>query len=345
MIVNHVVRRAVRAPAGRRHYARHHDRRRRRRPAHTGRPGLRPVRPGLVERPLPPLRRPPPPRPGPPEPAGLLGLRPARRLPGHPPGPPGQLRRPAHRPRPPAGGLPARRGGRRRHRRRPSSRRGRSSSGTPPTTPASGGWCRRPSPRVVESPAGAHPGGGRRADRRRPGGRPGRPPRGVRLSPAGPDHLRHARRPPEDQDRFKGWSTALAAGLDPDFLLTDDAVARRDDAVLQFAGYFFELLAERRRHPGDDLLSRLVEAEDEGTVLSEGELLATCILLLVAGHETTVNLISGGIARPACATPTSSSGSGTTPRCSSGRGGDAPLRVAGAAHRPLPSSRTSRSAG
>jgi len=101
--------------------------------------------------------------------------------------------------------------------------------------------------------------------------------------------------PPEDQDRFKGWSTALAAGLDPDFLLTDDAVARRDDAVLQFAGYFFELLAERRRHPGDDLLSRLVEAEDDGTVLSEGELLATCILLLVAGHETTVNLISGGI--------------------------------------------------
>jgi cytochrome P450 len=101
--------------------------------------------------------------------------------------------------------------------------------------------------------------------------------------------------PVEDQERFRGWSTALAAGLDPDFLLTDEAIARRDDAVLQFAGYFFDLLAERRRSPGDDLLSRLVEVEDDGTVLSEGELLSTCILLLVAGHETTVNLISGGI--------------------------------------------------
>jgi cytochrome P450 len=101
--------------------------------------------------------------------------------------------------------------------------------------------------------------------------------------------------PVEDQERFGDWSTALAAGLDPDFLLTDEAIARRDDAVLQFAGYFFELRAERRRSPGDDLLSRLVEVEDDGTVLSEGELLSTCILLLVAGHETTVNLISGGI--------------------------------------------------
>ena len=101
--------------------------------------------------------------------------------------------------------------------------------------------------------------------------------------------------PVEDQERFGDWSTALAAGLDPDFLLTDEAITRRDDAVLQFAGYFFELLAERRRSPGDDLLSRLVEVEDDGTVLSEGELLSTCILLLVAGHETTVNLISGGI--------------------------------------------------
>jgi cytochrome P450 len=101
--------------------------------------------------------------------------------------------------------------------------------------------------------------------------------------------------PADDQERFKGWSTALAAGLDPDFLLTDEVMQRRDEAVMQFAGYFFELLAERRRSPGEDLLSRLVAVEDDGTVLNEGELLSTCILLLVAGHETTVNLISGGI--------------------------------------------------
>lgn len=100
--------------------------------------------------------------------------------------------------------------------------------------------------------------------------------------------------PVADQDRFKSWSTSLARGLDPDFLLTGDAIKDRDDAVMQFAQYFFELLAERRRSPGDDLLSRLVEVEDDGGVLSEAELLSTCILLLVAGHETTVNLISGG---------------------------------------------------
>jgi cytochrome P450 len=100
--------------------------------------------------------------------------------------------------------------------------------------------------------------------------------------------------PHEDHDRFKVWSTALARGLDPDFLLTQEVIDARGEAVLQFSQYFFELLAERRRAPGEDLLSRLVQAEDGGTVLSEAELLSTCILLLVAGHETTVNLIAGG---------------------------------------------------
>jgi cytochrome P450 len=100
--------------------------------------------------------------------------------------------------------------------------------------------------------------------------------------------------PVDDQERFKEWSHALARGLDPDFLLSDEVIAARGVAVLQFAQYFFELLAERRAHPGDDLLSGLVRAEDEGNVLSEAELLSTCILLLVAGHETTVNLIAGG---------------------------------------------------
>lgn len=100
--------------------------------------------------------------------------------------------------------------------------------------------------------------------------------------------------PHEDHELFKDWSDALARGLDPDFLLTTEVIEARSQAILQFSQYFFELLAERRRHPGADLLTRLVEAEDGGTVLSEGELLSTCILLLVAGHETTVNLIGGG---------------------------------------------------
>ena len=100
--------------------------------------------------------------------------------------------------------------------------------------------------------------------------------------------------PAEDWNRFRQWSDAMARGLDPDFLLSDDTVAARDVAVVQFAGYFYELLADRRKHLGDDLLSRLIQVEEEGSSLTEAEMLSTCILLLVAGHETAVILLSGG---------------------------------------------------
>jgi cytochrome P450 len=60
------------------------------------------------------------------------------------------------------------------------------------------------------------------------------------------------------------------------------------------ADYFRGLIAERRAAPRDDMLSALIAAEEAGDKLSEEELLASCILLLVAGHETTVNLIGNG---------------------------------------------------
>ncbi len=101
--------------------------------------------------------------------------------------------------------------------------------------------------------------------------------------------------PLADQDRFKEWSHALSRGLDPDFLLPEAVKKERFDAILNFAAYFFELLADRREHPGSDLLSQLALAEEAGDTLTPGELLSTCILLLVAGHETTVNLIGGGL--------------------------------------------------
>ncbi|HEY7487861.1 MAG TPA: cytochrome P450 [Streptosporangiaceae bacterium] len=100
--------------------------------------------------------------------------------------------------------------------------------------------------------------------------------------------------PPEDQSRFKIWSDALARGLDPDFILPAEEIELRDRAREEFAEYFRELAARRRTEPGDDLLSALVAVSDHGDVLTEAELLATCILLLVAGHETTVNLIGNG---------------------------------------------------
>jgi cytochrome P450 len=72
-------------------------------------------------------------------------------------------------------------------------------------------------------------------------------------------------------------------------------VARRGaEARRRLADYFRELIAERRTAPRGDLLSGLIAAEEAGDTLSEDELLATCILLLIAGHETTVNLIGNG---------------------------------------------------
>jgi len=101
--------------------------------------------------------------------------------------------------------------------------------------------------------------------------------------------------PIEDHDTFKGWSRELAGALDPDFATPDAVAERRERAASAFVEYFQALIAERRRAPRDDLLSALITAEDEGNKLTEKELLSTLILLLVAGHETTVNLISNGV--------------------------------------------------
>ncbi|MBO2451529.1 cytochrome P450 [Actinomadura barringtoniae] len=100
--------------------------------------------------------------------------------------------------------------------------------------------------------------------------------------------------PPEDRDRFKAWSDTLARGLDPDFMLAASELDRRAEAREEFAAYFRELAERRRAEPREDLLSALVAVSDEGDVLSEEDLIATCVLLLVAGHETTVNLIGNG---------------------------------------------------
>ena len=101
--------------------------------------------------------------------------------------------------------------------------------------------------------------------------------------------------PVEDRERFKKWGLDIARGLDAIMLPPDSDVARRSTTARQeLAEYFRHLIAERRTSPRDDLLSGLIAAEEAGDKLSETELLATCILLLVAGHETTVNLIGNG---------------------------------------------------
>jgi cytochrome P450 len=101
--------------------------------------------------------------------------------------------------------------------------------------------------------------------------------------------------PVEDHERFRGWSLDLARGLDATLLGAGSDVALRASASRRaLSDYFRQLIAERRVAPRGDLLSGLISAEEAGDKLSEHELLATCILLLVAGHETTVNLLGNG---------------------------------------------------
>jgi cytochrome P450 len=101
--------------------------------------------------------------------------------------------------------------------------------------------------------------------------------------------------PVQDHERFKAWGLDIARGLDAIMLPPDSEVGQRSVSGRRaLAEYFRELIAERRAAPRDDMLSALIAAEEAGDTLNEEELLATCILLLVAGHETTVNLIGNG---------------------------------------------------
>ncbi len=101
--------------------------------------------------------------------------------------------------------------------------------------------------------------------------------------------------PVEDHERFKGWSLEIARSLDLILQPPDSDLARRSaHARHALTDYFRGLIAERRASPRADMLSALIAAEEAGDRLSEQELMATCILLLVAGHETTVNLIGNG---------------------------------------------------
>jgi cytochrome P450 len=99
--------------------------------------------------------------------------------------------------------------------------------------------------------------------------------------------------PPNDRAEFRAWSDVLGRSLQLP-AATPQLVADGNAAAEQLTDYFCGLVAEHRVHPRDDLLGALVAAEDESGRLSEEERLATAMLLFVAGHETTVNLIGNG---------------------------------------------------
>ena len=99
--------------------------------------------------------------------------------------------------------------------------------------------------------------------------------------------------PVEDRPRFRTWSDRRARILEPTISAEEraDAVLAGDD----LNAYFEPLIGERRADPKDDILSGLAQAEEEGDRLDEGEMIALLRLLLVAGNETTVNLIGNGM--------------------------------------------------
>ena len=96
--------------------------------------------------------------------------------------------------------------------------------------------------------------------------------------------------PPEDRHRFKHWSDTVVATLGGPFT-PPEVIAAARVAIDELAEYIGHVIAERRAEPREDLISGLVAAEEGGQVLSEEEIFATCILLLIAGNETTTNLI------------------------------------------------------
>lgn len=100
--------------------------------------------------------------------------------------------------------------------------------------------------------------------------------------------------PFEDRQRFSEWGDALARLLDPGALRTPEQDAVAKVAAQGLGDYFTDLIAVRRTAPGTDLLSELIAAEEDGDRLREDELVSVCLLLLVAGFETTVNLVSNG---------------------------------------------------
>jgi unspecific monooxygenase len=98
--------------------------------------------------------------------------------------------------------------------------------------------------------------------------------------------------PDQDRHLLRPWSAeiCLMYELNP----SDDYARRASRASVEFSDYLRELARERRKHPGQDLISALTQVLEDGERLTEDELVGTCVLLLNAGHEATVNVTGNG---------------------------------------------------
>ena len=101
--------------------------------------------------------------------------------------------------------------------------------------------------------------------------------------------------PMDERGPLRDWSLAILGALEP--VLTDAQYAAGEKAVIDFKAYLQDLVARRRKSPGDpetDVLTRLINGDETGQ-LTEIELIQNCIFILNAGHETTTNLIGNGL--------------------------------------------------
>jgi cytochrome P450 len=100
--------------------------------------------------------------------------------------------------------------------------------------------------------------------------------------------------PTADRDRLREWSVAFGKLINGR-ILSPQELAEAQRGVLEFVKYFRDLIAERRQHPADDMLSGLIEVEERGDRLNTEELIVNLILLLAAGHGTTTHLLGNGL--------------------------------------------------
>ena len=100
--------------------------------------------------------------------------------------------------------------------------------------------------------------------------------------------------PVQDIDRFKQWSFYILQ-FQTTGQATPETLRRSQSALVAMRAYLKQLADGRRAEPRDDLMTALVKAEDDGSRLTEDEMLATCVTLMIAGHETTTNLIANAL--------------------------------------------------
>jgi len=99
--------------------------------------------------------------------------------------------------------------------------------------------------------------------------------------------------PEADRGNLRPWSGAIVKCYELGY--SDDQADAAERAVVEFSAYIRDMLHERRKHPTDDLISAMAQAEVDGEAFSEDELIGNCILLLNAGHEATVNGTTAGM--------------------------------------------------